>query len=221
MTELNLLENQVIVELCEGVIDADQELSALVEGFFGGKRERSLEGYRFAVGLSQSNLYIFSFIEENRRFRKPTFDFAGQEVIPLTDIEKWKMTGEKGYGTVVLQYVLELEYKLNRMGEFWFCMNVEDGAEVFRDAWNATMISVDAKSKSTSVTKELKELNLLRKEGVLSEDEFTRAKEIFIGRKPDAQVKMASSLRSLKQLRDSGVLSEAEYATKKWEVISA
>lgn len=71
-----------------------------------------------------------------------------------------------------------------------------------------------------SVAEQVDMLAQLMREGVLSHDEFSRAKAVVIGN-PRSQVEEATKLlRQLSALFREGVLSESEYNSKKWEVLS-
>lgn len=63
-------------------------------------------------------------------------------------------------------------------------------------------------------------LNSLKEEGVISAAEFSRAKELYVGKAPDAQALAAQRLRSLKALHSQGLLTDAELAAKKWDALA-
>ena len=73
---------------------------------------------------------------------------------------------------------------------------------------------------TADIAQQLSAMSLLFQEGVLTESEFKRSKEIFLGKSADQEQQAERALRSLKQLKDAGVLTDAEFATKKWDVIS-
>lgn len=74
--------------------------------------------------------------------------------------------------------------------------------------------------RSGSVASELERLAALRSSGALSEDDWARAKDLFLGKAPDVQERAVEHLRELHDLWRSGVLSESEFNAKKWEVLS-
>ena len=67
---------------------------------------------------------------------------------------------------------------------------------------------------------ELGKLAELRAAGALSDDDWARAKDLFLGQRPDAQANAVEHLKQLHALWRSGVLSESEFNIKKWEVLS-
>jgi hypothetical protein len=74
--------------------------------------------------------------------------------------------------------------------------------------------------RSGDLADELAKLAKLQHDGVLSADEFARAKALFLGSPPDAQAEAIQHLRELHSLYRSGVLSEGEFNTKKWDILS-
>lgn len=93
-------------------------------------------------------------------------------------------------------------------------------AEKFQEIFDVNAKRFSVVSATADFAQQLSAMNILYKEGVLSEAEFKRSKEIFLGKSVDEEQRAERALRSLKQLRDAGVLSEAEFATKKWDVLS-
>ena len=72
----------------------------------------------------------------------------------------------------------------------------------------------------SSTADELEKLAALRNSGVLSSEEWDRAKDLYLGKPPDARAAALEHLRGLFQLHRDGVLSLSEFNTKKWEVLS-
>jgi hypothetical protein len=117
-----------------------------------------------------------------------------------------------------------LGYKFGYFGDFGSWLELQsydvDEATTFKEAFEARSVAMNSVNAVTDMAAQIGALAELRKEGILTEEEFVRAKEAFIGKTPDAQQQAERNLRSLKQLRDSGVLSEAEFRAKKWESLS-
>lgn len=74
--------------------------------------------------------------------------------------------------------------------------------------------------KESSAADEIEKLSQLAKEGILSQEELSRAKEMFLGRSPNHVDQSITLLRQLKALEKQGVLSESEFNMKKWDVLS-
>lgn len=76
-----------------------------------------------------------------------------------------------------------------------------------------------SRSQVGSVADEIEQLGRLAAEGLITADEFDRAKALFLG-KPEPQQKDAMELlRNLHGLYRGGVLSESEFNMKKWEIL--
>jgi hypothetical protein len=75
---------------------------------------------------------------------------------------------------------------------------------------------------STNVSQEIVELNRLMEEGLITEDEFGRAKELFLGKPKDDRDYVVKLLRNLYVLYKTDVLSESEFNMnmKKWDILS-
>ncbi|NTW29524.1 MAG: SHOCT domain-containing protein [Coriobacteriia bacterium] len=71
-----------------------------------------------------------------------------------------------------------------------------------------------------TVADELNKLAALRSQGAISESDWERAKDLFLGKRPSAQEQAIEQLRQLYELHRSGVLSESEFNMKKWDILS-
>lgn len=81
--------------------------------------------------------------------------------------------------------------------------------------WN-----INHSGPSPSVADELSKLSELRDRGAISAEDWSRSKDLFLGKQPDAQQRTVQQLRQLHDLQKSGVLSESEFNMKKWDVLS-
>lgn len=73
---------------------------------------------------------------------------------------------------------------------------------------------------TTSIADELAKLEALKASGILSAEDWERAKEAYLGKAPDLRENAVEGLRSLHGLYRDGVLSESEFNIKKWEILS-
>ena len=94
-------------------------------------------------------------------------------------------------------------------------------AEPFMDHFKSSIARFHAIQSAPDVAAQLTAMHDLWSEGVLSDQEYQRSKELFLGRSPDAEQRAEKALRSLKQLLDAGVLSDSEFRSKKWQILSA
>lgn len=67
---------------------------------------------------------------------------------------------------------------------------------------------------------DLDRLAAFAQEGLLTSEEWTRAKDLFLGKPPDARSLALSHLRQIHGLYKEGALSESEFNSKKWEILS-
>jgi hypothetical protein len=74
--------------------------------------------------------------------------------------------------------------------------------------------------KTRGVSDALERLATLKREGVLTEEEFERAKNGFVGATVEVGESSAALLRQLHSLYQGGVLSESEFNMKKWDILS-
>jgi hypothetical protein len=91
----------------------------------------------------------------------------------------------------------------------------------FVDEFRTTVARQQASSASDSdPASELERLASLASDGLLTQDEWTRAKDLYLGKPPDVREEALRLLRTLHELHRDGVLSEAEFNMKKWDVLS-
>lgn len=73
---------------------------------------------------------------------------------------------------------------------------------------------------SLNLSQEIEQLNRLMEDGLISKDEFARAKELFLGKPKDDRDNVVKLLRNLYVLYKTDVLSESEFNMKKWDILS-
>ncbi|NBU30022.1 MAG: SHOCT domain-containing protein [Actinobacteria bacterium] len=74
--------------------------------------------------------------------------------------------------------------------------------------------------QSGSMADAVAKLADLRREGLLTDEEFERAKSGFVGSSVEVTENSAGLIRQLAQLRDAGVLTDGEFRIKKWDILS-
>jgi len=112
----------------------------------------------------------------------------------------------------------QVEIMLNS-GKSLSVVGLVEKAEELRVALSSAISSINASSTS-SVAEELAQLAILRDKGVLTVDDWERAKSLFLGKPRDQQDAAIAQLRKLHELQRDGVLSESEFNMKKWDVLS-
>jgi hypothetical protein len=89
------------------------------------------------------------------------------------------------------------------------------------EAINAAIAERESSTGSgQSVAEELEKLAALRGAGVISPEDWERAKSLFLGKEPDERDKAVGRLRKLHELHREGVLSESEFNSKKWDILA-
>ena len=73
---------------------------------------------------------------------------------------------------------------------------------------------------TTAAADALDQLVPLLNDGILTQEEFDRAKEGFLGATVEVRESSVGLLRQLHSLHKSGVLSESEFNMKKWDILS-
>lgn len=115
--------------------------------------------------------------------------------------------------------VLELIFFWEGHQEHLITAAVAEG-KAFVDKLKLVVAGRDTPPARTGVADELQKLAMLTREGILSEDDWARAKDHLIG-VPASQIDEATQLlRQLHALRAQGVLNEAEFNMKKWDILS-
>lgn len=74
-------------------------------------------------------------------------------------------------------------------------------------------------SAPSSVAAELEKLAALRDSGAISPEDWERAKDLFLGKRPDERAEAIVQLKKLHDLHRDGVLSESEFNSKKWDIL--
>ncbi len=95
------------------------------------------------------------------------------------------------------------------------------------DEFEALVTSIDAAKSGALVVKNttvaadaLDQLVPLLKDGILTQEEFDRAKDGFLGAAVEVRESSVGLLRQLHSLHKSGVLTESEFNLKKWDILS-
>jgi len=98
---------------------------------------------------------------------------------------------------------------------FWFARSATTSIEVQSASSTTPQVATFG-----GAAYEIRRLAELAAEGILSEDELTRAKEHFLGKPKSKQDEAVRLLQDLHQLVKQGVLSEGEFNMKKWDILS-
>ena len=75
-------------------------------------------------------------------------------------------------------------------------------------------------ANASSAANALDRLRPLLQDGIITQEEFDRAKDGFLGSPVETQSSAVDSLRQLHSLHNSGILTESEFNMKKWDILS-
>lgn len=207
-----------VLDQMRQIIDADEQI-VIIEDWY--ELQTVWDGFKWVEQqnwaswcLTQRNLYAFQF--KNKLFGGKKL--VSNLVYPLELFVNWSFAKQKDNKGRLTGLRWKFQDDVNADEGVLYCEPI--GAELFKEKFEAVMLGFKSKSDGVDVAAQLMALNGLFSDGILTPDEFTRSKEIFLGKSPDAQILLDQSLRSLKQLRDVGALTAAEYEAKKWDVIS-
>lgn len=113
---------------------------------------------------------------------------------------------------------LKFSFSWEGKQERFFMPPIEGKA--FVDKFREVMSKQDSNTAQVGMAEELQKLTQLTKEGILSAEEFDRAKNQLIGASSSQVDEATKLLRQLHELLVQGVLSESEFNMKKWDVLS-
>jgi hypothetical protein len=164
---------------------------------------------------------LLSLTEGNLRYMQPNWSGRGFERVEtraLDRVASFTTSYVKNFPLIPDQHVLELRWEGERLPERLASPYRE--AREFITTFKDVIARRQSRSSGGTAAEELERLAKLRAEGILSDDEWDRAKSLYLGRPPQQQDEALRMLRNLHEMMKSGVLSESEFRTKKWELLS-
>jgi hypothetical protein len=84
----------------------------------------------------------------------------------------------------------------------------------------ALTYSLNRTAYPVSVADELGKLSELRTRGAISDADWSRARDLYLGKRPDGRDQAIRQLQQLHELHRAGVLSESEFNMKKWDILA-
>jgi len=194
------------LELVRTAIGPGEPIRAVAR--FIGLSGTSVRG-PLSAALTPRSLHMISC-----RRRRGRLEISGHGTIPLTKISAVHSKKKIRNKPYTLTFWWEGKEE-NLLSTF------DQEAEEFTATLNQLVsTSASAPAAAMSVADEIAKLSQLADEGILSQEELTRAKEMFLGKPPSQIDESIRLLRNLKDLHKSGVLSESEFNMKKWDVMS-
>ena len=127
---------------------------------------------------------------------------------------------DKGSGYLVTTlpvYVLNINLKSGDENQFFSIFeNMKTVGKNYQEVKSGGLLA----AKASSAANALEKLVPLLEEGIISQEEFDRAKGGFLGSSTEVQETSINQLRQLYSLRNDGVLTEGEFNMKKWDILS-
>ncbi len=157
--------------------------------------------------------------------------FVGRMAAPNDTETAWWMVGVGVVGAMVLllaclEVVRYLREKTLHV-RFVSGDNMKVSTWDREEAWamhdaveKALTYSINQTARPTSVADEIAKLSELRSRGAITDEDWLRAKDLFLGKQHSAQELAIAQLQQLFELRKTGVLSESEFNMKKWDVLA-
>lgn len=199
------------------------------------RKDRMFGGLQWQqVALTNANFWLMSWRTERVRIgllssRLETYpEPVNTLAIPLTQISSLatRRVGVQSQPRAALRRLvgqrpqqvslLEMTYPGGAIAVFSPYVEFETLVQNVQRAVTGTTLAGASGTVADAVSK----LAELRRDGLLSDDEFERAKSGFVGRSIEVTESSASLIRQLAQLRDAGIVTESEFRIKKWDILS-
>jgi len=177
-------------------------------------------GTTIFYGITENSLLMTEFERKSWSLKEPfNPTVAGSSDIEFEKMDYWDFKKIKDPKGLTWAIGFRFKERLFQMYNVVYSSNLA-GAAKFQEIFEVNANRFKAIRDTPDVAEQLSAMNILFQEGVLTQSEFQRSKELFLGKSADQEQQAERALRSLKQLRDAGVLTQAEFATKKWDVLS-
>lgn len=200
------IKREDMVALVHETCAPGEQVCADCRAFIEGNQSATL-----AV-VTNKHFHLFSF---DRDWKKKKLRVVAHTAAPLHKVSMVSESEEKGK----LDGFLRLNFWCEGAKQNFLMSNDAKAREVILQLRGKASSLADVRPQS-GVADELKKLAELANEGILSDDEWTRAKELFLGRRVDKREQAVKTLRQLHDLQTQGVLSQSEFNSKKWDVLA-
>lgn len=219
-------------ETCVEVTDAYTEQWGKVQ--IGSTFLDQFQGFNwFSVGLTNINVRVFGFKVETTGgiFKKTSSvvpEIVGMNAIPIRNISSFghrqfqpvkavKKAHSKNFGTEVGDIcAINIQYANGYLDCGSPYLQMASLAANLEAILSGTSLAAQASTTADAISR----LAVLLEEGVLSPEEFERAKQGFVGATVEIGESASSTIRQLHSLFKAGVLTQSEFNMKKWDVLS-
>ena len=161
---------------------------------------------------------------------EPRNQFGVEEVV-LTTAFTWKHTFSKAAPCPIPELIQSIPNPSVLNTIFFLRLSLSNSLELevasIYDSLKNFGQNLDQRKSGSLLAKETSKaagalgvLTSLLEEGMISQEEFERAKGGFLGTTTEVQESSASQIRQLHSLHRDGVLTEGEFNMKKWDILS-
>jgi hypothetical protein len=151
--------------------------------------------------------------------KRDGWQVGGHATVPVSKISTIVVNQEKETDTWLLKRIVRIHFSGEGVQEDLTSRWLEEATD-FGNHLRTLVNTREVSSGTVSIADEIAKLAQLANEGILTQDELSRAKTLFIGMPPNKIDESIHLLRQLKDLHRQGVLSESEFNMKKWDVMS-
>lgn len=211
-------DHPLFLERVQAAINPGESIKAVHE-FFLLDNECTITSFtqviRIVLVMSGKYIYSMSF----KTTSKKDLVLAGSTMTPISKISSVSVAERRLYLSPFGKNVLVISI----WGE-GILMNVASNdinyAKDFVTVLKSLTAQKEALQGTKSISEELEKLSQLNKEGILTDNDMEKAKELFLGRTPEKTDQSMMLLRNINELRRQGVLTEMEFNMKKWDILS-
>lgn len=167
---------------------------------------------KYTVVLTRRYIHLFTF----KISLKKDYKLTGHSMIPVSKVSGVSTVEGKpllGAKTITLTIIWD-------GGREVLISKQYDTATEFVGALKELCMKQEVQQGSAGIADELGKLAQLTQEGILTNEELARAKDMLLGRPQNSVDQSMSLLRNLNELRKQGVLSEMEFNMKKWDILA-
>ena len=196
-----------------------------------GKKEKTLQMRWFILALTNINLREYWWRSESS---VSIPEIEGMNTFPISDVASHKYGSAEPHKKVRKRLVrsfgdwsatgVDGEIAVLTLGlsngETFTAYSPHEELRHFTKQLDAVKSGALIVKNTTAATDALDQLVPLLNDGILTQEEFDRAKDGFLGATVEVRESSVGLLRQLHSLHKSGVLTESEFNLKKWDILS-
>jgi len=200
-----------VLPIIDGVLDPDEQVEEMSDFTMPDPKGSVFAVHRLLV-LTNRNLRILGGKKQFAVWAK------AKKASPLTSSATIPVHEIRGLAIGFENTATALEVRWTGGVEAW--KSSFDTGRALAKRLEERLARNSASQAGSGMSDELARLAELVSQGVITQDDFERGKDVFLGRPRDAKAESIQLLHQLHGLYQSGVLSESEFNMKKWDVLS-